>query len=683
MLLRKIKLKNFRQYYGEVVINFATDKIKNVTVIHAENGVGKTALLNAIKWCFYGEFTTNFRNPQALLNFEADKDGASKCSVEIEFENGGEEFLINRVFDKSLHQTKSYMAGNLRVYKISDGTMGTSLPEPELVVNGMLPKEMADYFFFQGEGSNAVEVGNKGINLAKSIRNILGFRIAEVVEETLRKQILASTKKIAELDNSGEASELAKQVEAISNKKHDLEVDILALESKIPELQAQFEAVELELLQINNQDLNSLKKEETDLEQTLQKLEREHKDSLVSKFKTVSKFGWAIFGKEFAEESLEFIDESTWKGRLPEPYNETFINDILAAARCICGQSLEAGSEHYINIAKLLDKAANPTLQNRFGGIRAQIQSIKTINSVASDAITGTLQKTDSLEAQIQHAKNRLKLIHDKIVLIPEEKISSLQNKRKAISSDLGSQHQMFGGYKVRIESFTKDLESKQKRLNALRPNDELLGDLALQQKFFEDIKNYLSEHLSSTEKRVRLHIVEKVNEMMKSFSRHAYEIRASSSDFSIHLVRSDGTSVGQGDGLNLLLNLSITAALIEFVKENQKVRDPLLTSATVAPLVIDAPFGVLDDSYRNVVVSSLPKHAEQVMFFVSSSQWREEMNSVVKARIGAEYCLILEEAGDQGDKPLDIFNINGKEIVANRYGCERDRVLALEVSNG
>lgn len=60
MLLRKIKLKNFRQYYAEVVINFATDGFKNVTVIHAENGVGKTALLNAIKWCFYGEFNPIF-----------------------------------------------------------------------------------------------------------------------------------------------------------------------------------------------------------------------------------------------------------------------------------------------------------------------------------------------------------------------------------------------------------------------------------------------------------------------------------------------------------------------------------------------------------------------------------------------------------------------------------------------
>ena len=234
---------------------------------------------------------------------------------------------------------------------------------------------------------------------------------------------------------------------------------------------------------------------------------------------------------------------------------------------------------------------------------------------------------------------------------------------------------------KNRLETVDKELESKQRRLSAIRPNNSMLNDLALHRRFLEDLKDYLSKHLHGTEEKIRLHIVDKVNSMMKSFSRHAYEIRATPGDFSIQLVTSDGKSVGQGDGLNLLLNLSITAALIEFVKENQKVRDPLLASATVAPLVIDAPFGVLDDSYRNVVVSSLPQHAEQVMFFVSSSQWKEEMDSVIKPRVGAEYCLILESRSPQGDKPLDVFKINGREIVANKYDRERDRVYAVEVS--
>ena len=47
MLLQKLKLVNFRQFYGDTTeIEFSTDAIKNITLIHGENGLGKTTLLN-------------------------------------------------------------------------------------------------------------------------------------------------------------------------------------------------------------------------------------------------------------------------------------------------------------------------------------------------------------------------------------------------------------------------------------------------------------------------------------------------------------------------------------------------------------------------------------------------------------------------------------------------------------
>ena len=47
MLLRTLKLKDFRQFKGEQTISFATDPVKNVTVIMGENGSGKTTLAQA------------------------------------------------------------------------------------------------------------------------------------------------------------------------------------------------------------------------------------------------------------------------------------------------------------------------------------------------------------------------------------------------------------------------------------------------------------------------------------------------------------------------------------------------------------------------------------------------------------------------------------------------------------
>ena len=53
MIIKAIRLEDFRQFKGKQNIDISTDEHKNVTLIHAENSVGKTTILNAILWCFF------------------------------------------------------------------------------------------------------------------------------------------------------------------------------------------------------------------------------------------------------------------------------------------------------------------------------------------------------------------------------------------------------------------------------------------------------------------------------------------------------------------------------------------------------------------------------------------------------------------------------------------------------
>lgn len=43
MIINKIRLENFRQFYGSQEIDLSTDTKKNVTLVHAENGFGKVS----------------------------------------------------------------------------------------------------------------------------------------------------------------------------------------------------------------------------------------------------------------------------------------------------------------------------------------------------------------------------------------------------------------------------------------------------------------------------------------------------------------------------------------------------------------------------------------------------------------------------------------------------------------
>ena len=75
MKIKSIELENFRSFYGTQKIELSTDTERNITLIHAENGSGKTAILNAILWCFHEKFTDNFNDPQSLINQSAINEG--------------------------------------------------------------------------------------------------------------------------------------------------------------------------------------------------------------------------------------------------------------------------------------------------------------------------------------------------------------------------------------------------------------------------------------------------------------------------------------------------------------------------------------------------------------------------------------------------------------------------------
>ena len=53
MLIKSLKMQNFRQFKGITAVDFSCDPEQNVTIILGDNTFGKTTLLQAFNWCFY------------------------------------------------------------------------------------------------------------------------------------------------------------------------------------------------------------------------------------------------------------------------------------------------------------------------------------------------------------------------------------------------------------------------------------------------------------------------------------------------------------------------------------------------------------------------------------------------------------------------------------------------------
>ena len=157
MILKKLYINNMFAYSGEIEIDLEPKDNKNIILIGARNGRGKTSFLRILRILIHGlkdngEFTKKDAkltpNEYALgkgNKWEGifhKKIGITKASIKGIFELDGKELVVSRDFEK----TSVSFGENLQVY--FDMQKQT---KEQLFLDNILPKNFAQFFFFDGE----------------------------------------------------------------------------------------------------------------------------------------------------------------------------------------------------------------------------------------------------------------------------------------------------------------------------------------------------------------------------------------------------------------------------------------------------------------------------------------------------------------------------------------------------
>ncbi|MFN7881934.1 MAG: AAA family ATPase [bacterium] len=186
MLIQRIRLTNWRSFHGQNDFFVSQERDKNVTLIRAENGVGKTSLLAAINWCFFNILPaeSEFENPKELVNkFAASKEGVTRTSVEIDFKHEGQLYRVRRTYDQ-----KSGTAEALKLMEIkAGGEVPSSKDRPDHFINSVIPREMAPHFFFYGEATSRYTGATGAKKFGDAVKGILGSTVARMALEDLKK----------------------------------------------------------------------------------------------------------------------------------------------------------------------------------------------------------------------------------------------------------------------------------------------------------------------------------------------------------------------------------------------------------------------------------------------------------------------------------------------------------------
>jgi DNA sulfur modification protein DndD len=285
MILEYLKLVNFRQYKGDVKIEFSTDFNKNFTIIQGTNGAGKTTLLNAITWCLYkkelhtdeGEYKIY---NQGIIN-EILPDETFEVQVELamigDFDDRKIKIIRSAKFAKNKQENifEVNRGSEFKVFTVIDGN-DKLLSVPELYVDKNLPEKIEGYFFFDGERLEEYFEENS----IESIKNAV-FKISQLnLFENMNKHLITSknsfVKQIKELDND---------YGTIKENKTMLENNILnarterdEADDNIKKFKKELAKIEKELSQINHADKDRLEKEKKELENEINKAQKSSYD---------------------------------------------------------------------------------------------------------------------------------------------------------------------------------------------------------------------------------------------------------------------------------------------------------------------------------------------------------------------------------------------------------------------
>jgi len=671
MKLKRIRLRHFRQFYGDQSIVLAGPGKSNVTLVHAENGVGKTTLLNSVLWAFFGEegTTRRFEQREKILNFQAEREGDRTASVEVTFEHEKVSYIASRSQSVT---AGGYAQRRFAVMKmLGNGALSEPLPNPDAFINTVIPKAMAPYFFFDGEQAETFSSEANHRAIAAAIRDILGSTLIETAIADLKYVARKFNEEIGERAGDEEIKALERRIAELETSKEqwgeavaNLGKDIDAFESQLQDIARRLKEAEAAS---HYQTLRESK------QQQLGAVQGQLKDARLEILRWIPSKAIAMVSGSVTSQSLDFIDEESLKGRIPSPYNEEFVKGLLEARKCICERPLVAASAEWKAVTNLLSNAGNAEVLARVVRVRARTAMLKEQREDAPRLLQAAEEKLARLLEQQNTLEREVEEIGRKLESLPIAEIQERERARKELEKRL----EVAKTDRIRkqrdIEHANEEISRLNRQVGDLAVKNSESRKLVVRRELADAGAEFLRSYLGVNEQEARRDIQDVVNRILEKTARRHYRFEIDES-FQIRLLFQDGTPTPKSGGENQMMSLAFIAALVQFAeKRSEQDENGLFVPATVAPLILDSPFGQLDDSYRSATADFVPQMAPQVVLLVSSSQGKEEVINALEGRVGAEYVLVMHNDGPQENKKQDFLTIRGKKMATTLFNRERN----------
>ncbi|MDJ0546907.1 MAG: chromosome segregation protein SMC, partial [Microcystis sp. M53601_WE4] len=365
---------------------------------------------------------------------------------------------------------------------------------------------------------------------------------------------------------------------------------------------AQEKAAQIESLREKLEEIHNLEKKRIGLQTQLDNQQK----SIDSWLKKASIPLLINFVQEMVDDLQVTSLKSTYKTN-----STAILQAILDDESCLCGRCLDKNSRDFIlqQIAELESLEVDNATRIEKDQIRIDLQGIMRDNAKFSNYSQLLLQR-DRLEEEIEEINQHIRQLKQETTGIDQDSVREIWRK----VGESGKNVEMI---QERIERLQKEIEIKEKQLENLRKEVEILASenqttwmLSNQVKMARGLKNATNEliewHIDNSQKMINqvtsdryLQVTNKPEEYrgVEITPEYTLGIRTITGK----LLNPDVLSAGEKEAL-----------AFAFITGLNQITD------TCVPLIMDTPFGHLDQEHQKNIINSLPNLNSQVIILAT-----------------------------------------------------------------
>lgn len=626
MIIQSLRLKHFRQYYGTQELEFASGT-KNVTVINGNNGAGKTNMFLAINWCLYGSEGI-LDNKGMIINKRAVAEISTTSKpaeawVQLRFSHidlSGEK--SDFVAERTTREPET-----LRLSKVTRKGLEV-LPNPTLVLNTILPRNVRHYFLFDGEKIDEFAKPEHEGQVKEAVYSVLKLEVLSRASAHLSAVGVEYERDLKKLDTGEKFQEFLTQKETLKEHLEKTREEQERAEKELKGAQQVIERLDKELAK--QKEVETLVRRRKDLEQEQESVNDEL-DVVRQEIKEIGTSAYLLFGSQAIQKAITAIEEKRRKGEIPAGIREQFIQDLLVRKVCVCGRPLSEGTAECETLLGLLRHSLPSKIENIVLETSGLLHKLKAKGEQFYRGLKALKVRKAKYEERLTPILKELDDISERLTGAGIQVIEVLESKRKVAQKHVEDFLLQIGQCKQRCSDLQEDIDE-------LDGHIEKAGGLQGRAKLIQRKLTLANESAKAVNevherfaKEMRTKIQEETQRIFASlvWKESQFTKVDLTDDYKLQVLDRWGAPARPelSAGERQLLSLSFITALSQ-------------ASEGSAPMVMDTPFGRLDTAPRERISQVIPLLVDQLVLFVTGTELQGKARDLLRPFIGKEYRL-------------------------------------------